>query len=269
MTDTLVSGDKCFVSCRWINIKIMFSGSAAWMVSLNWLLHRISPSSLRLVSYSSLCSLIKRLRPCESSSVKLWRKSASLKFCPVRNINRTSPIHIYPYISLLFITSLFQKHTPVWHFCTDLFSGCFVHYCCVFVAVLGIELTRLLDKQGTNLFDIFNPEVLHADVSAARSLIPDHVLQRKVTFLLLARVCRVTSWSRWILVSLTTSWSTSSKRHFSSWVGNLGWNTSFIVRKIGVKFIRMKILAILKFFLIFIFKSPHYNNSFLTVLNQI
>lgn len=31
--------------------------------------------------------------------------------------------------------------------------------------VLEIELTRLLDKQGTNLFDIFNPEVLPQDVS--------------------------------------------------------------------------------------------------------
>jgi len=34
-----------------------------------------------------------------------------------------------------------------------------------FVPALEIELTRLLDKQGTNLFDIFNPEVLPQDVS--------------------------------------------------------------------------------------------------------
>uniref|UniRef100_A0A3Q3FPD3 Cholesteryl ester transfer protein, plasma n=1 Tax=Labrus bergylta TaxID=56723 RepID=A0A3Q3FPD3_9LABR len=33
--------------------------------------------------------------------------------------------------------------------------------CCV--SVLEVELTRLLDKQGTNLFDIFNPEVLPRD----------------------------------------------------------------------------------------------------------
>ncbi|KAL7403304.1 hypothetical protein ABVT39_027561 [Epinephelus coioides] len=31
------------------------------------------------------------------------------------------------------------------------------------LSVLEIELTRLLDKQGTNLFDIFNPEVLSRD----------------------------------------------------------------------------------------------------------
>ncbi|GLD53512.1 cholesteryl ester transfer protein [Lates japonicus] len=31
------------------------------------------------------------------------------------------------------------------------------------LSVLEIELTRLLDKQGTNLFDIFNPEVLPQD----------------------------------------------------------------------------------------------------------
>ncbi|XP_017284355.1 cholesteryl ester transfer protein [Kryptolebias marmoratus] len=31
------------------------------------------------------------------------------------------------------------------------------------LSVLEIELTRLLDKQGTNLFDIYNPEVLHRD----------------------------------------------------------------------------------------------------------
>ncbi|XP_037539083.1 cholesteryl ester transfer protein [Nematolebias whitei] len=31
------------------------------------------------------------------------------------------------------------------------------------MSVLGTELTRLLDNQGTNLFDIFNPEVLHSD----------------------------------------------------------------------------------------------------------
>ncbi|XP_056271973.1 cholesteryl ester transfer protein-like [Pseudoliparis swirei] len=31
------------------------------------------------------------------------------------------------------------------------------------LSALEIELTRLLDKQGTNLFDIFNPEVLPQD----------------------------------------------------------------------------------------------------------
>lgn len=33
------------------------------------------------------------------------------------------------------------------------------------VPVLEIELTRLLDKQGVDLFDVFNPEVLPQDVS--------------------------------------------------------------------------------------------------------
>lgn len=37
---------------------------------------------------------------------------------------------------------------------------------CVCVPVLEVELTWLLDKQGVNLFDIFNPEVLPRDVSA-------------------------------------------------------------------------------------------------------
>lgn len=40
--------------------------------------------------------------------------------------------------------------------------------CCV-SAVLQTELTRLLDKQGTNLFDLYNPEVLPRDVSPLRS----------------------------------------------------------------------------------------------------
>ncbi|XP_041853978.1 cholesteryl ester transfer protein [Melanotaenia boesemani] len=31
------------------------------------------------------------------------------------------------------------------------------------LSVLGVEITRLLDKQGANLFDIINPEVLHRD----------------------------------------------------------------------------------------------------------
>ncbi|XP_013856457.1 cholesteryl ester transfer protein [Austrofundulus limnaeus] len=31
------------------------------------------------------------------------------------------------------------------------------------LSVLSVEFTRLLDKQGTHLFDIFNPEVLHRD----------------------------------------------------------------------------------------------------------
>uniref|UniRef100_A0A3P8SKM0 Cholesteryl ester transfer protein n=1 Tax=Amphiprion percula TaxID=161767 RepID=A0A3P8SKM0_AMPPE len=34
------------------------------------------------------------------------------------------------------------------------------------LSVLEVELTRLLDKQGTNLFTIFNPEVLPGDVSS-------------------------------------------------------------------------------------------------------
>lgn len=33
------------------------------------------------------------------------------------------------------------------------------------VSVLEVELTRLLDKQGVHLFDIFNPKVLPQDVS--------------------------------------------------------------------------------------------------------
>lgn len=31
------------------------------------------------------------------------------------------------------------------------------------LSVLGVEITRLMDKQGANLFDIINPEVLHLD----------------------------------------------------------------------------------------------------------
>lgn len=41
----------------------------------------------------------------------------------------------------------------------------FLQYFVACVPVLETELTRLLDKQGTNLFDIFNPEVLPRDVS--------------------------------------------------------------------------------------------------------
>lgn len=39
-----------------------------------------------------------------------------------------------------------------------------------FVPVLGVELTRLLDKQGLYQFDLFNPEVLPRDVSLLVSL---------------------------------------------------------------------------------------------------
>lgn len=35
----------------------------------------------------------------------------------------------------------------------------------VCVPALEIAITRVLDRQGTNLFDIFNPEVLPRDVS--------------------------------------------------------------------------------------------------------
>lgn len=35
----------------------------------------------------------------------------------------------------------------------------------VYVLVLQVELTKVLDNQGTYLFDIFNPEVLPQDVS--------------------------------------------------------------------------------------------------------
>ena len=37
----------------------------------------------------------------------------------------------------------------------------------MFVSVLEVEITRLMDKQGANLFDIINPEVLPQDVRAA------------------------------------------------------------------------------------------------------
>uniref|UniRef100_A0AAQ4REN3 Lipid-binding serum glycoprotein N-terminal domain-containing protein n=1 Tax=Gasterosteus aculeatus aculeatus TaxID=481459 RepID=A0AAQ4REN3_GASAC len=41
-------------------------------------------------------------------------------------------------------------------------NGCMLLTWCL-VPALEIEITRLLDKQGTNLFDIFNPEVLPQD----------------------------------------------------------------------------------------------------------
>lgn len=51
-----------------------------------------------------------------------------------------------------------------WLYVSQIFLGC--------VSVLEIELTRLLDKQGVNLFSIFDPKVLPQDVSVDFFLFP-------------------------------------------------------------------------------------------------
>uniref|UniRef100_A0A8C5EDZ3 Cholesteryl ester transfer protein n=1 Tax=Gouania willdenowi TaxID=441366 RepID=A0A8C5EDZ3_GOUWI len=63
-----------------------------------------------------------------------------------------------------------SPHIPALFFKTVPFQTQAVHF-------LEIELTRLLDKQGTNLFDIFNPEVIPQDVLIQMDFgFPHHLL---------------------------------------------------------------------------------------------
>lgn len=68
-----------------------------------------------------------------------------------------------------------------------------------------MELTRLLDKQGVDLFDIFNPEVLPQDVSISvhlRHFCLTSVEEEFILFALLS--CRALWLLRWTSASLIT-----------------------------------------------------------------
>lgn len=106
----------------------------------------------------------------------------------------------------------------------------------VCAAVLEVELTKLLDKQGTYLFDIFNPVVLPRDVSSPWILAP-HSSQFVLfpcswCFCLCPSPCCRALWSfKWILVSLITSWSSSSKRLYSNCAGPDWLHTASFIDK--------------------------------------
>lgn len=73
------------------------------------------------------------------------------------------------------------------------------------VPVLEVELTRLLDKQGVDQFDIFDPEVLPQDVSLSvhrRGFCLTSVDEEFILFALLS--CRALWLLRWTSASLIT-----------------------------------------------------------------